>query len=64
MTKNIVITGASSGSRAMTAWALADAGHSVYAGCAILKAPTRRPLIPRRLRQRPQCEPQLSGHGP
>jgi NAD(P)-dependent dehydrogenase (short-subunit alcohol dehydrogenase family) len=32
MSKNIVITGASSGFGAMTARALADAGHTVYAG--------------------------------
>ena len=32
MTKNIVITGASSGFGAMTARALANAGHTVYAG--------------------------------
>jgi NAD(P)-dependent dehydrogenase (short-subunit alcohol dehydrogenase family) len=32
MAKNIVITGASSGFGAMTARALADAGHIVYAG--------------------------------
>jgi NAD(P)-dependent dehydrogenase (short-subunit alcohol dehydrogenase family) len=32
MAKNIVITGASSGFGAMTARALADAGHTVYAG--------------------------------
>jgi NAD(P)-dependent dehydrogenase (short-subunit alcohol dehydrogenase family) len=32
MNKNIVITGASSGFGAMTARALADAGHTVYAG--------------------------------
>jgi NAD(P)-dependent dehydrogenase (short-subunit alcohol dehydrogenase family) len=32
MSKNIVITGASSGFGATTARALADAGHTVYAG--------------------------------
>ncbi|MET7457074.1 SDR family oxidoreductase [Streptomyces sp. NPDC005574] len=32
MSKNIVVTGASSGFGAMTAAALADAGHTVYAG--------------------------------